>query len=153
MLLNRITISNYFEENKYIFLHFAGLIILLAILEQLQIIQIAKILQYDAWWYKSIVENGYVFKENEQCNLAFYPAFPLIWKFLHVSYLGISIVNLCITILTLTIINSTFKIGYKKTLIFGSLPSMFFCFMPYSESLFMFLCTVFLSGYYLKKRG
>ena len=140
------------NSNKYIFFHFIGLFGILFLLHFLQIIQLSNIFQWDAGWYKSIVDNGYVFKENEQSNLAFYPLFPLFWKFLHVSYIGVSIYNLILYLAALVIINTVFKLGYKKTLIFASLPSMFFCFMPYSESLFLFFSTLFLVGYYQKKQ-
>ena len=92
--------------------------------------------QWDVGWYKSIIKDGYSFIENKQSNVAFFPLFPLFWKFTHLSPIGISIVNLLCFYSGMFILFKTFNLDAKKLLLLLSIPSLFFCYVPYTESLF-----------------
>ncbi len=96
---------------------------------------------WDAGWYHSIVQHNYVFQENEQINLAFFPLFPFLWKLLNVSFAGISIINGIIFYIGFFILSVTFNIPWQKGLVLLSVPSLFFCFVAYTEALF-YLCSV-----------
>jgi hypothetical protein len=79
-----------------IFLHVVFMTVLIAVLGHYHIMQIPdenNLVQWDAGWYKNIVSNGYVFIENTQCNLAFFPLFPFAWKWLQISAFNMSIIN------------------------------------------------------------
>ena len=104
------------------------------------------IIRWDASWYSSIAKNGYQYFWYEASNSAFFPLFPYLWKIIHVDSLGISIVNYLMCMSGLYLLYKYFEIEKKILLIYISLPSCIFFFLPFSESLF-FLCTsVFLIG-------
>ncbi len=92
--------------------------------------------QWDVGWYKSIIKDGYSFIENKQSNVAFFPLFPLFWKLTHLSPIGISIINLLCFYLGMFILFKTYNLDGKKLLLLLSIPSLFFCYVPYTESLF-----------------
>ncbi|MFT6850190.1 MAG: hypothetical protein ACJATA_001000 [Sphingobacteriales bacterium] len=104
---------------------------------------------WDVDWYKMIVEDGYSFAKGQQSNVAFYPLFPLVWKSLGSSLLGISIFNLLIFNSALLIFWKTFKLKAWELLNLVAIPSLFFCFIPYSEALFFLGGAILLGG--LKK--
>ncbi len=103
---------------------------------------------FDGGWYKTIVDKGYVFVENSQTNLAFFPFFPYLWKFTRLSAVGISILNLVLTFVGLILINRYYSLKSWEILIFISIPSMFYCFVPYSEGTFYLFSVIMLIGLY-----
>jgi hypothetical protein len=104
---------------------------------------------WDAGWLYSIVESGYSFTENDQSNLAFFPLFPLIWKFLSLTTIQVSIFNGIVFIIASLILKNYLKISNQLYLILLSVPSLIFCFLPYAESLFFLGGAILLYG--LKK--
>lgn len=102
--------------------------------------------QWDVGWYKSIVANGYSFIPGEQSNVAFFPLFPLVWKFIGVSNVLISIVNLIFLIIGFYILWLNYKFDTRKFLLLLSIPSLFFCYVPYSEALFFMSGSLILYG-------
>jgi len=97
------------------------------------------LLQWDAKWYESIIQNGYSFHENIQSNAGFFPGFPLLWKTIGLGVLGISIVNLFLFLSAFYLLCKLLKASNLVALIVLSLPSIFFFYVPYSESLFYLL--------------
>lgn len=96
----------------------------------------SSLLQWDANWYHSIVTEGYSFQEKVQSNSGFFPGFPYLWKILHLSPLGISIINFLIFLVSFSWLASYLKATNLKALLILTLPSIFFFYVPYSESLF-----------------
>lgn len=104
------------------------------------------IIRWDASWYSSIAKNGYQYFWYEASNSAFFPLFPYLWKITHLSAVGISLMNYLLCLTGLYLLFHYFEIKKKIILIYISLPSCVFFFLPFSESLF-FLCTsIFLVG-------
>lgn len=102
------------------------------------------LLNWDASWYNSIVAEGYYLDLENQCNSGFFPGFPYLWGLLGLSPIGISIINGILflgAVYMLKIITST---SLFKVLFIISLPSTFFFFTPYSESLFYFFAVLFI---------
>jgi hypothetical protein len=99
--------------------------------------------KWDALWYKSIADTGYKYVAGMQSNIAFFPLFSLLWKFLQVSAFGISLVNLMLLLISFVLLYNLYHLKPPKLLLLLSTPSLFFCFVPYSEALFFF-CTTFL---------
>lgn len=97
-----------------------------------------KVINWDAGWYKDIVDNGYSLREKGQSNVAFYPLFPYMWKYLGLQGIGISVFNLFLMLFGMLMLKKTFKFDNYTMLIFLSIPSMFFNFIPFSEALFFF---------------
>jgi hypothetical protein len=101
----------------------------------------------DTIWYDQIRSGGYSYVPFKQCNLAFFPLFPIVWRLSSLNALGISLIN---TVLFITGINfllgkTKYPIGYLLTII--SFPSYIFFILPYSESLFFIFGSLILVGY------
>jgi hypothetical protein len=132
--------------------HFAFLVCLYLLLYSLGIVKVLPnnntLYQWDSGWYRSIVENGYVFIENQQCNLAFYPLYPYLWKLLGVNNFYMSLINLSIFIGAFALLARHFKFSTRNIFLFLSFPSLFFCYVPYTEATFFFSSTLLLIGLY-----
>lgn len=109
----------------------------------------ANLLKWDAIWYDSIKTYDYSYRWYSASNSAFFPLFPYLWKLLHIGPIGISCFNLFLILISINILYRTFDLHIKYVLIFISLPSSIFFYVPYTESLFFFFCSIFLVG--LKK--
>jgi len=137
--------SNSFFKNTYVsvLIHFVFWLIVLYVLAFLKILEFPSsqnIIFWDAGWYKSIAENGYFVNTDEQSNIAFFPLFPKVWSFLQLSPLLVSCFNILLFILGIYVLVNSFSLKRNEILYLICSPSLFFCFIPYSEALF-FLCT------------
>lgn len=88
-------------------------------------------LNWDAGHYDFIRGKGY-----DEVQSAFFPFFPFLWRYLHLSAFGISILNGIIFISSLTFLFHEYKVDRKDILLFATVPSFVFCFYPYTEALF-----------------
>lgn len=113
------------------------------------IIEVSQFVHWDANWYISIKEGGYIFVENKQNNTGFFPLFPLLWKVTHLSIAGICILNLLLFILSFYLLVFFFEPKKKTQYLFLAAPSFLFFITPFSESLFFLFSTLILIG--LKK--
>ena len=105
------------------------------------------LIQWDSGWYKSIVEHGYVFKENTQSNTGFFPFFPFLWKYLGLSAVGVSIFNFIFFLTGIFIISKTVPLLKNKVVLLSlSFPSLIFMYVPYSEALFFLTASMYLYG-------
>ena len=109
--------------------------------------------RWDTGWYLSILENGYEFNPNSQSNSAFFPLFPFFWKFLGVDAFWISIINGLIFLLSFYLLSRVFQFKNWQSLLFISAPSLFFCFVAYSEAFFFLTSTILLIGYKRPRRS
>lgn len=140
-------------QNLYldkILLHLIILTVLYFVLYHVGIIKVIpsnqSLMQWDAWWYKSVMTDGYSFTPDKQSNLAFFPLFPYIWKIFNCSSLIISILNLFLFLLSFILLGKTLKLTTGEFLLFLSTPSLFFCYVPYSEAIFFLSTTIFITG-------
>ena len=94
-------------------------------------------LNWDADHYNFIKEKGY-----KDFRLAFFPLFPIIWRFLDVGVYAIILINSLIFFISFYILIKNLEIkGVKEILMYMSIPSFVFFYLPYSESIF-FLCSL-----------
>jgi hypothetical protein len=94
-------------------------------------------LYWDAEHYNFIKENGY-----QGFRVAFFPLFPIIWKLFSVGVYGIVIINGLTFLISFYLLIKHLEIKrVELILMYLSIPSFIFFFLPYSESLF-FLCSV-----------
>lgn len=107
---------------------------------------------WDSFWYKSIKQEGYVFKPDSTCNLAFFPLFPAIWGLLNANSTYICIFNGAIYIFSLGYFSKQLKLNYPQVLFFLGTGSALFYFLPYSESLFFLFGTLMLVGFKKENR-
>lgn len=94
-------------------------------------VQEMTLLHFDAIHYRGIMQEGYA---NE--SSAFFPLFPMIWKYSGLGPVGISGFNGILFIFSALLLFKEFGTSFRSAIIFISLPSIFFLFVPYSESVF-----------------
>lgn len=111
------------------------------------------LLRWDANWYNSIHLHGYLYSATSQSNSGFFPMLPLLWNVLGVGPLGMSITNALIGFFSLFFISQIFQVQNKNLLLFLSLPSLFFMYVPYTESLFVLFSCFVLYGLKQNKKG
>lgn len=137
-----------YGASKYFFIsiiYFIGIFILFLLL--LKYLNSANIwnklsfLNWDAAHYNHIAHIDYVGFRN-----TFFPLFPLTWKFLSLSAIGIVIFNGLIFIVSLSFLMYSLQINPKVFLLMLSFPSLIFVFLPYSESLFFAASVIVLVG-------
>jgi hypothetical protein len=102
--------------------------------------------KWDAEWYHIIKSSGYYYSKGKTNPMAFFPLFPFIWYTSGLNNLGISIANLFIFYTGFYLIGVHLKVDTKRALFYLSTPSLFFCFVPYSEAIFFLGCTFLLIG-------
>ena len=107
----------------------------------------------DAGWYESIRNFGYVPNATGQSNLAFFPLFPYLWRVLRLGSVGISVCNGGIFLLGSVWLARTFGLRRYQMLLLLSVPTVFFCFMPYTEALFFFFGAILLRGLHRRQLG
>lgn len=108
------------------------------------------LLRYDANHYCNIKNNGYTFNENYGSSVAFFPGFPYLWKLTNLGIRQISILNLFIFLGSFVFLCKQFAHNVEDILLFLSLPTIMFMYVPYSEALFFVPSVLLLIG--LKKR-
>ena len=100
----------------------------------------------DAAWYKTVATEGY-----KWVDYAFFPMFPLLWHLSHLGNLGISILNGLLFGLGFATLNRIYRLTNEQKILYLCLPPLYFCFVPYSESLFFLEASLLLYGIYDKK--
>jgi len=98
-------------------------------------------LNWDAEHYHWIKNNGY-----EGFRIAFFPLFPLIWNVLSCGVYGIVVINALIFFLSYYLLIKPLKLDALEVLLYLSIPSCIFYFLPYTESLFFATSTLILFG-------
>lgn len=91
----------------------------------------AAYLHWDAEHYYSIKEHGY-----EGINIAFFPFFPLLWKVSQLSVFAVSALNGLVYLVSFFLLAKIIKLRPAEALLYLSIPSSIFYFLPYSESVF-----------------
>lgn len=118
-------------------------VLLLVIVAGQQLLSLTEgaLLQYDALHYQTISKEGYFGVE-----VAFFPLFPLVWKLLHLSPLGISVFNGIVYFSAACFLFSHLKMTVKEKVLCLLTPGLVFFITPYSESLFFFSAVLMLVG-------
>ena len=105
---------------------------------------------WDSAWYNSVRLSGYWFDPAAQSNSGFFPLFPYFWRVLGVGVFQISLINAAIALFSFGLIANTFRFETDESLLYLSLPGMFFLYIPYTESLFYLFSAMMLIGLYKK---
>jgi hypothetical protein len=127
-------------EQKTIGIYILFFVMILITIQQIwfkNLFDSTNFLNWDAEHYSYISKNGYA-----GFRIAFFPLFPLIWKFLSVGVFGIILINSVLFLSSFYILIKILKItSATEILLYLSIPSFIFFYLPYTESLF-FLCSV-----------
>lgn len=103
-------------------------------------------LNWDAIHYFDIKNGNY-----QGFRTAFFPLFPWIWKFSFLGIYGIVIFNALLYLISFSRLSREFSFSRMEIVLFLSVPSAMFYFLPYTEALFFFFSTIILLG--LKKEN
>ena len=101
---------------------------------------------FDTDHYTNIKNKGYSFDPGKQSNVAFFPAFPYIWKYSGLNIYGISIFNIILFYISFIFLAYSFGFSAREQLLLLSVPSMFFMYVPYSEALYFGISVLLLTG-------
>jgi Gpi18-like mannosyltransferase len=119
-------------------------------------------LRFDANWYLTVAQNGYIFKESERSNIVFFPLYPLLIRFTG-FFTGGNLALSGMIISTLFALLSCWLLflfakkeydeqtAWRSIFFFLAFPVSFFLISIYTESLFIFLSlAAFLCARYKK---
>lgn len=104
------------------------------------------LIQWDANWYNALKTMGYYYSEGSLNPMAFFPLFPLMWFLTGLDAIGISVLNYLLFACGFYFLAAHLRFDLKKSLLFISTPSLFFCFVPYSEAIFFLSSVILLIG-------
>ncbi len=99
---------------------------------------IDSLVHWDTGWYNSIRGHGYVFIEGEQCNTAFFPFFPYLWKVSHLSVVGIGFLNAAFYGIGALLLKRAIDLDSRRFWLLFLNPAACFMHIAYSEALFFF---------------
>ena len=106
-------------------------------------------IRWDTIHYLNIRFNGYSFNPCSHVNVAFFPLFPYLMKALNLSIVYTCLANLLIFYAGLFFLHKAFKLSSLSLWVYALLPTSFFFFVLYSESVFFISSALILYG--LKK--
>lgn len=120
------------------------------------------LVNWDGHWYLGIAANGYSHSAGTDSNVAFFPLFPLLTRWLAESFdigyvvSATSIAALCSLVLPFVVFSAVKgslgeSVAYRATLLMLCFPTAFFLILPYPESLFA-LCVGLALGEARKRR-
>jgi len=107
--------------------------------------------QWDCGWYVDVKNNGYLFIAGKQCNVAFFPLLPYLWRWLGLSIAGISLFNFFVFITSVTLLIKYLQIRQKTLITYLCVGLIGFFMVPYTESLFFLGSSLLLLGMYKKQ--
>ena len=121
--------------------------------------------RYDSGWYFGIARHGYEFVEGGRSNLAFFPVYPLLMRYLGLAFGGgrqnlylagvvISWVAYVLAMVMLYRLGKTYvsKVAAERAVIFASVfPFAFFYGVVYSEALFLLFTVTAFYGFRTKQ--
>jgi hypothetical protein len=102
---------------------------------------------WDVRLYWDIAKRGYSWHEDGQSNVAFFPAFPYIWRYTFANVYGISGLNVLFFVAGALLLARAMSLNSKELMLALSMPSLMFMYVPYSEALFFLFSAVALYGY------
>lgn len=115
-------------------------------------------IQWDAVHYQRISKTAYDYDKSGAGNdyiFAFFPLFPLLWKVLCLSPVGVMILNYFLFVGAFIVLQRLFNHSenakWKQVCLAWSLPSIIIFLIPYSEATFMMTVSIGLYGMVRRK--
>lgn len=105
------------------------------------------LLYWDGRFHYSIATEGYEYIPYNGTNLAFFPFFPLVWKFTSLSPLWMSLLNFILFQVSLYYLLKIEKIHWIFSLLITSIPSFIFFALPYAEAISFVFASLIVFGY------
>ncbi|MDP5172382.1 MAG: hypothetical protein NWR72_19210 [Bacteroidia bacterium] len=113
----------------------------------------ASFFRWDAKFYLSIAENGYLYGPDVEGNTGFFPLFSLLWRITGASVPGVQLINTGIFFVSLARLCKSLKPDIMVLGFFLTSPFVFFMFVPLTESLFFATSVLVIAGIHEQKRG
>jgi len=129
--------------------YFLFFLLILVLIESLLVpglIQSSNLIHWDAKHYFLIKRDGY-----NPVNVAFFPLFPFLWKVLSLDGTGIALVNVAIFGTAFCFLAKMLKLSLQETVLYLTIPSNLFYFLPYTEALFFATSCLIILGYKKEK--
>jgi hypothetical protein len=136
-----MTLNNTVKIIAAYFLVFVSVVFLLNQLFIPGLLAPGHFLNWDAQHYYWISQNGY-----EGFRVAFFPLFPFVWKGLSLGIHGITIFNAATFLVAFFFLVKELKSSIPETVLYLSIPSFLFFFLPYSEAVFFASSTLLIIG-------
>lgn len=105
------------------------------------------LIQFDAGWYEIIKNEGYANRTDGSSPTAFFPLYPLLWKWSGLGSIGIGFLNAIFFYTGLWLLVKNFELNRLQVLLYLALPSTLFFYFPYTEATFFLTCSLFLVGF------
>lgn len=99
------------------------------------------LLNWDAEHYHYIKVSGY-----EGFRIAFFPLFPLLWRLIDADPLVMALINGAIFLSSFYVLTRRLRSSFAECLVYLTIPSLIFFFLPYTEALFFAATTILLVG-------
>lgn len=106
-----------------------------------ELLRTKNFLNWDGEHYHWIKQFGY-----KDFRVAFFPLFPMLWKFLHLNVYGAILLNISTFLISLYFLSRKLKLNTSELLLYLSIPSFCFFFLPYTEAIFFACSTLLLIG-------
>lgn len=149
----KLVIANIREYLLVIGVHFALLIsvyLLLYVVGEFKVLPTDdNLYQFDANWYGWISRHGYQLRPDGSSPTAFFPLFPLWMRYFSFNSIGVISFNALLFLTGMWLMVKNFGLSRGQLLLYLSLPSTLFFYLPYTESTFFLSSVIFLIG--LKK--
>lgn len=129
-----------------VLLYGSSIVVLVLIMSAIFSFNEQSLLQFDALHYLTIKNKGY-----GGIEVAFFPLFPFIWKFLAATPLVISIINAIVYFLSAVLLFRFFDFSVKEKILCLLTPGLVFFLVPYSEAFFFLVASLLLVGVGMKK--
>lgn len=104
-------------------------------------------IQFDAGWYEIIKNDGYARRSDGSNPTAFFPLYPLLWRWSTCGGIGIGLLNALFFYTGLWLLVKNFAIHRLQVLLYLAIPSTLFFYFPYTEATFFLMTSLFLVGF------
>lgn len=108
---------------------------------------------WDVIWYEQLRDSGYVAPGAGLSDVAFFPLFPYVWRWLGVGRLGMALLNAGLFTLAATWLARQLAVPARLQLLWLSTPVLLFMAVPYSEAFFFAFGAMLLVGLRRRQLG
>ncbi|MBL0049567.1 MAG: hypothetical protein IPP32_15890 [Bacteroidetes bacterium] len=98
-------------------------------------------LNWDAEHYNWIKKNGYA-----GFRIAFFPLFPIVWYILSCGIYSMALINALVFLISYYLLIKLLNLSTLEIVLYLSIPSFIFFYLPYTESLFFATSTLTIYG-------
>lgn len=109
------------------------------------------LMNWDSIFYYTIAYEGYSYN-NWISNTAFFVFYPWVWKLLHLGVYGICVFNILCYATGISVLYKLIGADRKELLLWLTLPSSMFIYVPYPEAFYFMVITLAMYGVIRGKR-